>query len=124
MPRRSAPIRAAGLVTCSLALLTLAGILLVSVGASLAEQVAVVDPEPLALSWDYEDDPVPIVRAGQSVTWINIGRQPHTITARDGSFDSGILESGESWSHTFPTAGSFAFHCRVHPSLSSLVIVE
>jgi plastocyanin len=38
----------------------------------------------------------------------------HTVTADDGSFDSGTLSSGKSFSYTFNTAGDFPYHCTFH----------
>ena len=41
-------------------------------------------------------------RVGESVTWTNSGPTAHTATARDGSFDTGLLSKGQSRSVTFP----------------------
>jgi plastocyanin/uncharacterized membrane protein YhaH (DUF805 family) len=54
------------------------------------------------------------VAAGTEVKWVNSGRSPHTVTADDGTFDSGVLEHGEDFEHTFTTAGVFRFTCLLH----------
>jgi plastocyanin len=58
------------------------------------------------------------IDAGGTVVWQHAGQRPHTVTASDGSFDSGTLESGESFSQTFSQAGTFSYYCRFHGSPS------
>src|SRR6185503_17789469 len=47
------------------------------------------------------------VNVGDSVTWLNQGPTTHTATAKDGSFDSGNLAKGKSFSHKFTKAGTY-----------------
>ncbi|HEU5379255.1 MAG TPA: right-handed parallel beta-helix repeat-containing protein [Ktedonobacteraceae bacterium] len=54
------------------------------------------------------------IKAGQTVTWTNNGQIPHTVTADDGSFDSGELSVGQTYSHTFTKPGRYAYYCRMH----------
>src|SRR5512133_314667 len=56
------------------------------------------------------------INAGDTVVWINTGAATHTVTASDGSWDSGNLAPGQSFSHTFSTAGTVAYYCRFHGS--------
>ena len=51
------------------------------------------------------------VSVGTTVTWTNNDSASHTVTADDGSFKSGTLGKGETFSQTFATAGTFAYHC-------------
>ncbi len=65
------------------------------------------------------------VSVGTTVTWVNDDEgQIHTTTATDGSFDSGFLSFGESWSYTFETAGDFEYLCTPHPWMRARIIVE
>lgn len=64
------------------------------------------------------------VQVGDSVTWSNADAVPHTATADDGSFDTGTISGGASASHTFTTAGTFAYHCEVHPTMTGTVVVQ
>ena len=65
------------------------------------------------------------VEVGTTVTWTNDDPgQMHTITAVDGAFDSGFLQTGQSWSHTFTEAGEFEYYCLPHPWMRAKVIVE
>ncbi|HET7472644.1 MAG TPA: hypothetical protein VFJ71_05935, partial [Candidatus Limnocylindrales bacterium] len=48
----------------------------------------------------------------------------HTATANDGSFDTGTITSSTAKSVTFSTAGTFAYHCKIHPAMAATVVVE
>ena len=63
------------------------------------------------------------VKVGTTVTWTNNDSAPHTITADDGSFDSGEIAQGKSYSHAFSSAGTFTYHCSVHPFMKASVVV-
>lgn len=61
------------------------------------------------------------VRAGETVTWeFDDGRIPHDVKG-DG-FDSGTKSKG-SWSHTFTKAGTYDYHCTLHPYMKGTVEV-
>jgi plastocyanin len=64
------------------------------------------------------------VDAGGTVTWTNQGPSPHTVTANDGSFDSGTLDAGGSFSFTFMSAGTFSYFCAIHPDMVGSVVVS
>jgi plastocyanin len=58
------------------------------------------------------------IRAGQTVTWtVNDGDVPHTVTAFDQSFDSGVLRAG-SFTLRFDTPGAYCYQCAVHPGIN------
>jgi plastocyanin len=104
-----------GLLTAfSLATLT-AGVGLLGAHAQGGAAVTIVDFafQPASLE-------VPI---GTTVTWTNSGAAPHTVTADDGAFDSGTLQPGGTFSVTFDTPGTFAYHCEIHPSMMATIIV-
>jgi LPXTG-motif cell wall-anchored protein len=63
------------------------------------------------------------VSVGESVTWRNNGPSGHSATARDGSFDTGVLAKGRSASHTFTKAGTFAYICTPHPFMHGTIRV-
>jgi plastocyanin len=74
---------------------------------------------------DFAFDPGSVaVDVGGTVTWTNQGPSPHTVTASDGSFDSGELAAGASFSHTFMSAGTFSYFCSIHPSMVGSVVVS
>jgi plastocyanin len=63
------------------------------------------------------------VPVGTTVTWTNTGAAPHTVTADDGAFNSGELAPGATFSQTFDAAGTFAYHCEIHPDMTASVTV-
>jgi predicted lipoprotein with Yx(FWY)xxD motif/plastocyanin len=54
------------------------------------------------------------VAPGTTVVWMNSDSAAHTVTADDGSFDSGNLNQGATFKFTFSKAGTFAFYCMYH----------
>lgn len=73
---------------------------------------------------DFAFSPAAItVNAGQSVRFVNRDDEAHTVTARDGSFDSGGLDTGASWTHRFEKPGRYAYFCELHPYMTGTVIV-
>lgn len=75
-------------------------------------------PEVRIFDYDFRPGELTI-EAGQTVVWTNTGTRQHTVTANDGSFDSGRLDSSGTFSHTFTTPGTYAYKCSVHPGLMS-----
>jgi plastocyanin len=70
------------------------------------------------------DPPELSVAAGTTLLVANVGGKPHTLTADDGSFDTGVIDpgagggrfAGNNASVTLEEAGTFKFHCEVHPA--------
>lgn len=54
------------------------------------------------------------IKPGQKVTWVNNSQLPHTVTADDGSFDSGDFQPGSTYAHTFTKPGTYQYYCRMH----------
>ena len=64
------------------------------------------------------------VKVGDKVTWTNQDSVEHTATADDNSFDTGAIAQGQSRSITFSKAGTYTYHCNIHPSMKAKIIVE
>ena len=64
------------------------------------------------------------IAVGTTVEWTNSDALAHTVTAPDGSFDSGPIDTGKSWSHTFAAPGTYDFACTPHPFMKGVVIVR
>jgi LPXTG-motif cell wall-anchored protein len=74
---------------------------------------------------DFSFTPAQItIDQGDTVTWTNNGPTPHSATAPDGSFDTGIFPAGQSRSHTFSAAGTFSYICTPHPNMRGTVVVR
>ena len=63
------------------------------------------------------------VKAGDTVTWTNRDDIPHTV-ADPGKFKSKALDTGDSYSFTFTTPGSFDYFCSLHPHMTGRIVVE
>ena len=63
------------------------------------------------------------VKSGTTVTWTNNDQTTHTVTADDGSFDSGNIAPGGKFTHTFNATGTIAYHCSIHSSMTAKVVV-
>ncbi len=62
--------------------------------------------------------------SGQRLTLIDGDGEPHTVTADDGSFDSGSFDNNAAGSLVAPTKpGTYAVHCTVHPSMRGTLTV-
>ncbi len=58
------------------------------------------------------------------VIWANDDGLQHTVTADGGAFDSGNINSGEAWSHTFTATGTYTYHCAIHPTMVATLVVD
>jgi plastocyanin len=64
------------------------------------------------------------VAAGTTVEWTNGDALAHTVTAANRGFDSGLIQPGQTWRHTFATPGTYDFNCTPHPFMKGVVIVK
>jgi plastocyanin len=71
----------------------------------------------------YSPNPIE-VEAGQMVTWVNDDSAIHTVTSTDGTFDSDILQRGETFNHTFDRQGEYPYYCNLHPAMVGTVSVS
>ncbi len=61
------------------------------------------------------------IKKGDSITWTNKDSVGHTIVST--TFQSTMLETGQSFTQAFSTVGTYEYHCSVHPSMVGKVIV-
>lgn len=61
------------------------------------------------------------VMVSGSILWVNSDNMVHTVTADDGSFDSGDLQPEASFGFTFNTVGPHPYHCRYHGEMTGIV---
>ncbi|MGH2671836.1 MAG: plastocyanin/azurin family copper-binding protein [Actinomycetota bacterium] len=64
------------------------------------------------------------VAQGTEVTWTNEDPAPHTVTAEDGSFDSGTLEPGQTFSVSVQGNGPITYRCEIHPAMVGAITVR
>jgi plastocyanin len=83
-------------------------------------------PTRKVLIQDFRFEPAHItIKRGTKVRWINKDSTAHTATAnKKRSFDSGRLGKGQSYTHTFKSAGKKPYHCEIHPDMMGSVVVK
>jgi plastocyanin len=64
------------------------------------------------------------VAVGATVTWMNTDSVSHTSTSDASGWNSGVLAPGAQFSFAFQTAGTFRYHCAIHPGMIGTVIVH
>ena len=70
------------------------------------------------------------INKGDTVIWVNEDSAPHQIASNPHpthtdlpGLVSGSLSTGQSYSFTFDKAGTFGYHCHIHPSMTGTIIV-
>ena len=64
------------------------------------------------------------VAVGTTVTWTNTDAVSHTSTSDANAWNSGTVAPGGQFSFTFPTAGTFSYHCAIHPGMVGTVVAQ
>jgi plastocyanin len=64
------------------------------------------------------------VKAGTTVTWTNQDDEAHTVTSTTKQFKSKPLDTGNNFSFTFTTPGSYQYFCSLHPFMTGTIVVE
>ena len=64
------------------------------------------------------------VATGSTVIWTNTDRESHTSTSDESGWNSGIIAPGGRFSFTFQRAGTFRYHCTIHPGMVGTVVVR
>ena len=85
--------------------------------------VTIVSGASIMTTTAFAPNPI-TVGVGGSVTWTNNDNTSHNATANDGTWNSGNIAPGASFTRSFPTAGSFPYHCTSHPGMVATVVVQ
>jgi len=64
------------------------------------------------------------IDVGTTVEWKNNDPLLHSVTAVNKSFDSGLIQPGKTYRHTFTKAGTFNFYCVPHPFMKGTIVVK
>jgi plastocyanin len=105
---------------CSIHPATMRGTVVVKIGATVT-----IPSGTAAQSLNYSPaNFVVVVGVNNTVTFVNHDSTTHTVTANDGSFNSGDIPAGQSWTHTFSTPGTYNFHCNYHSFMVGTVTVK
>jgi plastocyanin len=93
------------------------------VHSNVSARAAAGDPADTISDFKFTPGTITI-HVGDTVSWTNNGPTNHTATANDGSFNTGTLKKGQSASHTFTKAGTFAYICEIHPFMKGTIVVD
>lgn len=64
------------------------------------------------------------IKKGTQVIWTNVSDAPHTVTSDTGAFNTpSSLAEHKTFMMTFTTAGTFSYHCSIHPYMKATIIV-
>jgi plastocyanin len=85
--------------------------------------VSIVSGSSTLTTTAYNPNPVTIQRGG-TVTWVNNDNTAHTSTSDTNVWNSATIAPGGSFSMTFANAGSFPYHCTIHPGMVGTVTVQ
>jgi len=100
------------------------GWLLGSLAASAANTPAQIINCAGTPPWCFSPRPIQVT-VGSTVTWTNATAPVHTATSDTGAWDTGNIAPGATSSAvSFPTAGTFGYHCAIHPSMTGSVVVS
>ncbi len=80
-------------------------------------------PEPVVIQSFAFGPQAVTVKAGTKVTWVNKDIEPHTVVSSDHKFESEALDTDETFSVTFDTAGTYGYFCSIHPHMTGTVTV-
>jgi len=89
----------------------------------MVQAVPVQNARSVDIGDNFFDPPDVAIEPGSTITWANRGAVPHTVTADDGSFDSGRLNPGDSYTVAFGGQGTVTYHCEIHPEMRGSVTV-
>ncbi|OGN89057.1 MAG: hypothetical protein A2Z74_00750 [Chloroflexi bacterium RBG_13_46_9] len=64
------------------------------------------------------------IKVGTTVTWTNKDSTTHTVISDSGVFQSGNMAPNATFTYTFSNAGTFPYHCSIHPSMKGTVVVQ
>lgn len=74
---------------------------------------------------DFRFDPPNVsVPAGATVTWVNRDVAPHDSEARDGTWQTNLLQRDDESAITFDEPGTWKYYCTIHPYMTATLTVR
>lgn len=64
------------------------------------------------------------IETGTTIVWRNADAVVHTVTARDGSWNSGNILPSAEWSQRYDSPGRYEIYCIPHPFMTAVVVVR
>lgn len=112
------------LLACIAAAVLLLGFAGTRAGAHPSSPAAGNDPTTITIA-NFSFGPQTLtVPAGTKVTWVNRDDAPHKVVSTRKDFTSPVLDTGDSYSFTFATPGTYDYFCSLHPRMTGKVVVK
>lgn len=92
-------------------------------GAAAGGQAAKRPDAITIANFRFSPDPL-VVKAGATIAVTNADGTAHTVTAKDGSFDTGDLDGGAHGTITIGTAGTYEYYCDIHNYMTGRIEVR
>jgi len=95
-------------------------------GSAICIPAAAQTPDPnqiLIKEFMFAPNPLTI-KAGSTVTWVNMDDEPHTVVSNTRMFRSGAMDTKESFSFKFAEPGTYHFTCSIHPRMVGVIVVQ
>ena len=61
---------------------------------------------------------------GETITWTNEDSAPHTATLDDDACDTGNIAQGATAGLVFDAAGTYPYHCKIHPNMVGTITIQ
>jgi plastocyanin len=110
--------------TTRLVIAALSVAILGGMGGLIAAAAETADPAKVVVK-DFMFMPMSLtVKAGSTVTWVNMDDEPHTVVSITQLFRSGALDTKETFSFKFTETGTYHFTCSIHPRMVGTIVVQ
>ncbi len=101
------------------------GIAMLALAAGLQPTNSRASDQARVLIRDFMYVPMSLnVKAGATVTWVNMDDEPHNIVSDSGLFRSGGVDTNETFSFRFDKPGTYRIVCSIHPRMVATIVVE
>ena len=99
---------------------------LLAFGSVAAQQAKAASPDADTITIDNFTFTPPelTVAVGTTVKWVNHDDIPHSVVDGNKAFRSKALDTDDSYSFTFASAGTFNYFCGLHPHMQGKIIVK
>jgi plastocyanin len=105
--------------------LTVVGVALLWGGAICIPSAAQTPESNQIVIQEFMFTPNPLtVKAGATVTWVNMDDEPHSVVSNTALFRSGALDTKENFSFKFVQPGTYHFTCSIHPRMVGIIVVQ
>ena len=93
-------------------------------GGTPAKQIAATAPNAVGID-NFAFTPQSItVAVGTTLTWTNHDDEGHTVVSDDPLFKSAGLDTDDTFTFTFAKAGTYKYHCSIHPRMTGTIVVQ